>query len=501
MFWKKFLVVIVLNIFLVMFYSVMHEHSRLNERFTILTNTVSTALDSAVNASTGSEEFFSDKFQAQIMSYASTTDDVATYASTVLWLEGDKTFCHMNTFLLAYFYEQNGRLPKTRNEVDSMTNIGTSGLGQSAFLYHWLFGASSSAYNDGALSWANRNTAVRDQYDSLAPLLTPRTGFSASNANSNFYTFYNEIGSKQQTVSYLKKSNGDGSFDLEAVAYPTLANMGFDWMHEYNQTSSMYTSDTLSSTIHVGKALNGSRNTYYYLTPASLGVTYVPMEVLKPTFLANLDTVARLNKVSGGTLYTASSGAYSTELDKATGCMFSDIYNSGSDTPIAHEETESIINDGVIEYDLSSVKLKVDYFYVNLGDSSLRSLSEKLMGSVSGLSQQVSGNTLMLNEADSRSYSLDLFTNQDSSNNVEDLEDSGFKSLYSTVKDGRIIARVSVRMKVHIPYQSRVMQWACKALGTKHFDIKSYDSQNGRIVTDSDGTWFECSTYYCQSRV
>ena len=71
---------------------------------------------------------------------------------------------------------------------------------------------------------------------------------------------------------------------------------------------------------------------------------------------------------------------------------------------------------------------------------------------------------------------------------------------YNEVRNGRIVARVSVKIKCHVPYKSAILQWMAQKTGTKHFDIKSYDPEHLEADDSSDGLWFKYTTYYCTSR-
>lgn len=496
---KSLFIVMVLNAFLMLMTSVLMEYASLADRFGALENTFQVALDSSIGVATGAEEMFSDKFQATISSYASNTSgQEVTYATTLIWVGGK--FHQVNSYALAKFYADNGRMPQTIGEVNMLPNV--LGSDQLATIHAWLYGKAGNDYSDPSLSWANRNTKILDEASGDSPRPTPgQTG--AAFVNQGFRNYYNYVGKYQKTVGYLKEKTGDSTYTLSLSTYPTLINMGFSWMDNLNRVTSDKTADNFTSVYHHGKSYRGVSNTLYYFTPASLGVTYIPVEVLKPMMIANLDTLARLNHVSGSN----SDRLKAANLTEAGQCSTTSVYHNGMTTPAAHNvgSTEKIVSDGNIEYDLNSVKVRVEYFYVDFKQPSNKVLLSKLAGTVSAaqLHQYSTGNVMMTSsdnhESNLRNATFTLFNERDS---AKQTNDPAWVNAYESVRGGRIVARVSARVKIHVPYRSSIMQWMCERSGNPgHYDIKLYDNTTGRVVNDSDGLWYEYTTYYMQSRV
>lgn len=506
--WKSMFILIVLNIFVMLLVTVTVEYVNLADRFITVEDTVQEALDSAVSTSTRSEEFFTEKVQAQMQSYGITSNKTTSYAETTLWLRGSEQFLTGNTYVLAKYYEENGKFPDTLGEYQTFnTRFSDSVFGQAGAVYKWLYGNIASDYTNSALtSWANRNTSRYKEYSSFSTSGSRdaiSSGVSGeTSASQNFKAFYQNVGKYQQTVGYLKHKEGSTSYKLGLETYPVLANMGFTYMQDYNKTSSTVTSDNFTSTYHVGKSTNGQKKTVYFLTPTSLGVTYVPTEVLKPTFLANLDTLVRL-RMLGSDPTTTSSDDIKATMKQANNCVATNVYNSGSNavhTPSSSAET--IVSDGDVEFDLSTAKVKVDYFYVNFGDTALRTRTETIASKINGAVQVYSAGHATLNENDSREKTLNSLINKDNDTSrlVENFGGQSLKAQYDNVRNGRIVARVSVKIKCHVPYKSSILQWMAQKTGTKHFDIKSYDPEHFGVVGGSDGLWFKYTTYYCTSR-
>lgn len=506
--WKSMFIFIVLNIFVTLLVTVMLEYVNLADRFITIEDTVQEALDSAINTSTRSEEFFTEKVQGEMQSYGITSNKTTSYAETTLWLRGSKQFLTGNTYVLAKYYDENGKFPNTIGEYQTFnTQFEDPVFGQAGAVYKWLYGNIASDYTNSALaSWANRSASRYKEYSSFSTS-GDRDALSSGvagkvSASQNFKAFYENVGKCQETVGYLKHKDGAKSYKLGLETYPVLANMGFAYMQSYNKTDSNITSDNFTSTYHVGKSTNGQKKTVYFLTPTSLGVTYVPTEVLKPTFLANLDTLVRL-RMLGSDPTTTSNDNIKATMKQANNCVATNVYNSGSNavhTPSSSAET--IVSDGDVEFDLSTAKVKVDYFYVNFGDTALRTRTETIASKINGAVQVYSDGHATLNENDSRERTLNSLINKDNDTSrlVENFGGQSLKAQYDNVRNGRIVARVSVKIKCHVPYKSSILQWMAQKTGTKHFDIKSYDPQHYGVVEDSDGLWFKYTTYYCTSR-
>ena len=60
----------------------------------------------------------------------------------------------------------------------------------------------------------------------------------------------------------------------------------------------------------------------------------------------------------------------------------------------------------------------------------------------------------------------------------------------------------SAKIKVHVPYQSAIMQWMCERSGIPgHYDIKLWGgTDTGRVKLYRDGLWYQYTTYFMKSR-
>lgn len=519
---KSLLMVIVMNIFLMLLSSVLFEYVNLSDRFQSLENTIQTSLDSSIALSTSSEEMFSEEFSklegsGANMSSIGTGDDKqsyhVSYPTALVW-DNNNAWHQYNIYEMSKYYQDNsGKLPRSGISGEDLFKKYEQGkYGTTGAIYQWLYQDIGSSYTSDSLAWANRNWRMQADYESAK--LTGRT----DDCNSNFKTYYFAVGHKQTTAGYVKERQYDivegqtsyyNGYSLVMKTFPTLVNMGGTWMtkdgkkdEKWTMNYNRYTDDNFTSTVHMAKSYRGSKRTYFYLTPMSLGVTYIPKEVLKPTFLANLETTIRLRRLSAADLSVSNQADV---LNSANKCDETSVYIGDRSTTAVHDnKSKWLMNDGLVEYELDTAQLKVDYFYIDFSDSDYNNgkLISKLNGCISasenkGYSSSVASDDHGADVASLRSETMNRFREEDSYSGVSSGE---YRGAYGDVKDQRIVARVSVKIKVHVPYKSPILQWLCRMTDTTHFDIKLYDPKNRTAVRDSDGIWYTYTTYYMQTR-
>jgi len=523
---KSLFIVIVLNIFLMLFISVMYEYIDLSERFESIQNTVSSSFDSALRTSTASEELFSAEAQEQyVSSYgyklanAGAYDDrLLTHSSLLLFKDG--VAYKANTYGLAQYYADMGDLPDTAGDFQSSA-YASQDLKD---VYRYMFGeigqgymevADSSGSSAGVMGWANRNRNTMKVLSSAeyAPIFADRRDIT----NNDFKQYYDNIGYSIRTKTTVKErvesphavydSDGNylyfspGSYEVVEKDIPTLAQMGLKFGTDpvtgknWNTAdgSTMWTNDNLCMSYHIGKQSTTylSPNSTYYLTPFSLGVTYVPVDVLKSTFAATLDTRVKLEKISSANI---SGKDFAALVDDAEGCISTNVYTGGGATSEEHTLLggEHIVNDGNVEYDLSSIQVKVDYFNIDFWNTGNRNIVTKIEGSVSGYDHVTSSVDNLL------AYTVGQVKATDTGR----LYYQGLGLDPDDYTNGqRLVARVSCRIKVHIPYHSSIIQWLCYKDGsTNHYDVKMYNPSTGGLDVTDDGVWYEYTTYYSNTR-
>lgn len=454
----------IVNIFLVLLVSVIMEYSSLNSRFKQLENIISTATDTAVRVSTGSEEMFSEKRKLDSTgSYATTASKEVIESNLKVLARDSNEWVDANTYVMSKFYEEHNRFPRSQNEIDTFSNT----WGTDEDIYEWLFGKVGSIYNK--YPWANDKTRL--WHSSLWDGYT--VGEKAKRKPSeNFGKFYDNIGKMMKSKTYVKVRNGS-TFNVELKEIPTLAQMGLHLDDLYNGSGEGgdYTNDFLSSVVHFGKKGNSVSHISYYLTPYSLGVTYVPIEVLKPVILAHTEQLIRFNKVK----HTVTSSDNLSDFRAADGCLTTDVFTGfGNEEHKNSDASSRILNDGEIEYDLGTLKVKVDYFLVDFYNKDNYKIVNKIEGAVPGGT---------LNDLPDKLKSLD--------------------TSYGDKDGNRIVAKVSVKLKVHIPYKSTILQWFRQLNdndGNNHYDVRLWDETNNQVEFNSDGVWFYYTTYTAISR-
>lgn len=565
------LIFIVLNIFLMLFSSVMFEYIDLEDRLNNITTVVNEAGESAVKVSTASEELFTAGYVEHETSYGIVNTncpihkhvgDGTKVATNILLFDDGGNAHQVNTYALAYYYCSTGQIPKSSSDFNRVQQIGQAMSTED--VYKFLYGESGTQYANPSLYWATKNSSllkliqgenfgVTSRYmntdsKNAAGSLGGISLNSQYNYMNDFQSYVEKIFESVYTTNIIKQKSSDANsnYTMGFYCYPVLLNMGLkmngsspalkvisaedkseltvpDWNHLLDVGSSL-TNDYFTSSFHFGKtrqfgagqsssatSINNGMYSKYFLTPNTLGVTYVPLSVVKPNFIGLVRTKVQLNKVSGGKV--ENNDDFKKVIKEATGCVDTTIYDTSqgvvNNVSQKHtvDSTEDIVNDGDIEYDLNSAKVKVEYFDCDFyNDSKIDSVISRIEGAVPNW-----------NESDGANYgkSIGLFDSQHA--NLDAIRqkllatDSKQHVVYDKDgKDGRgkrVVAKVTFRIKVHIPYHSTILQWMChKDNNSAHFDIRQFafdldkQSEGGHAAMDKSGVWYQYTTYYSVTR-
>lgn len=464
---RNLLWISMINIFLLLLVSVVSEYSGLTDRFEAIQNNVSTSLNSAITVSMASEEFFSEKY-SYMQSSLATKADVSNVAVNNLRVYIDnKGWTTGNVYVFSKFYNEKGYFPRNYHEYTTYKNS----FGSAEDIYEWLFGGTGSSYQK--FGWANKGTKLWGSY--------VYNGYRSKDRSptANFSAFYNGVGRYMQSSTYIKEKSGS-TYNLLSITVPSLALTGLN-LSSYNKDTSNRTNDFLSSSIHFGKSASGLATTQYFLTPFSLGVTYIPTEVLKPVFIGHLQQLVLYSKVKA----VPTNHGNNADFNDGLGCISTSVYDNGSNASHLKGSSENIINDGEVEYDLSSAKVKVEYFYIDYYNNSHFNVVNRIEGATPRYSAGVllpSSGSNSLNTLPSRLKALDT-------------SDSKYAN--------RVVARVSVKLKLHVPYKSSVLQWfrhLTDNSGVNHYDVRLWDEANNRVDINEDGVWFTYTTYTAITR-
>lgn len=489
--WINLLWVIIVNIFLMLIVSITMEYLDLTTRLQQLENTISTSVETAVDTSMASEEFFTEKFADKVYSQSGSLnkDTKTRAASKIRWYNPDNhSWVTGMTYIMAGYYEENGgKFPETQRVYNSYEASKSDGK-----IYNWLFQSNGklsqakepgNAYN--SVPWSSTNQRTASAVRALG-LETSRP------SNNSIQSYFDKVGNKITMRTAVKVKNGT-RFSVSSIEVPTLTNMGIE-LSSYNSTSSSKINDNFIQATHVGKRRGSTSDAYskYYLTPYSLGVTYVPIKVFEPVLKSHLQQTALFNRLVfegyAETDGTVTDTEYTQKvLDGGIGCLETSVYPDGGDIPVAHADTGNYINDGDIEYDLDSIKIDVDYKALDFYDENNADIITRVIGSKASEGSESQDETLR--------------------DTVRGLRDS------DTINDStkgsnpgeRILARITVRVKVNIPYHSAILQWLDYLKGDEmrdktHYGIKMYNPDAGYMDEDSDGIWYQYTTYRAISR-
>lgn len=467
---------VLLNIFLVMMFSAIGEYNDYRYSVQTMRTTIDNSVEAALVSVTRSEEFFSDEYGSlEITSkgqsiYEESDGSHRNLYGTCSVLRNNE-WVSGNLYLMGMFYTSEGRFPDSQFEFNTFSSGKTV-----EDIYTYLFGTVGSDYNSASLKWAN------DTIDTGVIDPTIRV------PNTDFLDFYNNIGCEILGTSYVKEKSSSTSYKLVQKQYPVLADMGLK-LSSYNDVGSTITTDNFSTVIKEGH--NGGE---YFLTPYSLGVTYIPKDVFKTVLLSNLENTIRFNGVRTDPINAVNRMNNYTDAD---GCVRSDVYDGGTDAQGRHiasnveaghiTTSNYIVNDGDVEYDLSTLSCKIDYFLVDFYNPSNYRIVNEVLGAPLGASSPTD-----------LSKTPDKLAETDPSIKPDTTPEE------RKVLGNRVVAKVTVKLRVQIPYKSPVLQWASylnySGSGEEHFGVKRWDTNTSSIAADSDGLWYTYTTYYAISR-
>ena len=560
---KSMLIFIVLNIFLMLFSSVMFEYIDLEKRMNNITTVINEAGEAATNVSTASEELFSASYLAHETSYGVTTahcpihkNKYTKVATNILLFDNAGNAHQVSTYALAYYYCCTGKIPETQEDFNKVYQIAREMTTED--VYEFLYGESGTEFDK--LAWANKNNSVflhtgKEDKGDIGRFMNTDSinaarslgGLTVQNKDMNdFQSYVEAVYDAIYTSGYIKKKSNDynSNYTLTNYSYPVLMNMGLktssanlssilfyentgvlsqspvshtkNW-NDMLDIASNETNDYFSGSFHWGKtrqfgagqtsSKSGVTGNYskYFLTPNTLGVTYVPLSVVKPNFIGLLKTKVQLNKVSGG------DGIQKGEIQKivteSIGCIDTDVYDKTQGVVANKSEkhhvssTENIINDGDIEYDLNSVRVKVEYFDCDFyNDNEINQVVSRIEGAVPNWKNSDGSNY-------GKSTGLFLSQNENLHEIINRLKETDTRSNIVYDKNGndgrgkRLVAKVTFRIKVHIPYHSSILQLMChKDKNSAHYDIRRFIPNANHADMENSGVWYQYTTYYSVTR-
>src|SRR5699024_10172435 len=120
-------------------------------------------------------------------------------------------------------------------------------------------------------------------------------------------------------------------------------------------------------------------------------------------------------------------------IDGGIGCLETSVYPDSDGSAVEHADTGNYINDGDIEYDLDSIKIDVDYKTVDFYDKNNADVITRVIGSKASEGSESQRETL--------EETVEGLKNSDTINDSTKGSNPG----------QRVLARVTVRIKVNIP--------------------------------------------------
>lgn len=472
---RKLFPVIILNMFLMFAVTIVYEYINLSDRFESLTNTFNIAVESAVDYSINAEEFFSEKT-------AGTSDNVSSDSDaqlTMMVFTKSGYSYKINPYAYAMYFNSE-MLPLDSYVMNTMPSALVNNKLKTSTVYSWLYGkvgfnwdlinASKNGLSPNTLnkyqnaaSTATSNAITNyngvSSSGTIDQLKYTASGAFTSSARTpvnDFKMFYENMG-KHITVNGNAKVWSGTAFNLENKSYPILYNMGLD----FGQDSLGYSMQNWQSVPKLGK-----ENSIYYLTPNSLGVTYVPLKMVYPTLVNTLTSSVVCSKLAEGNVTpTANTAASIAIVKSAFGCT--DSSHTGANA--------NIINDGDIEYDLGSLNVSVQYFLYDFAGA----ITTK--------------HDFMYQLAQTTAWTSGTYANYSAQN-----KNYMLSHLATASTTSRIVAKVTASIKVYVPYQCDFIKFGNRqgyTGATQHYSIRPFDNSTDKMVTGKDGFWYEYSTY------
>jgi hypothetical protein len=461
---KYIFVTLVINIFAMMFVTLFQEFADIRDTYGTICQTFDTSLDSAVVLTTASEEFFTEQYISVMSSDADAKNNIR-YMRRGKWIDA-------NLYILAMYEAENNALPPTQQAY----NTYASSNDDITKIYNFLFGVGGTDVYEAELDWAN---FYRD------PSVTPPAVGSLYNTrepNADFKSFYDNVGKDITSNLFVRERDGE-TWVMKEKELPVLTQMGLR-LDTVNEKISTITADNFVSVEHYGKLAGGADSTYY-LTPYSLGVTYVPPQVLKTAMRVNLENTLRLSKCKISPTAPGFTD-FNTIYASAEGCIDTSVYaDDGTGNANVNPETHEralrnndwgIFNDGNVEYDMNTLEVKVDYYTVDFYDDANWEIVNKIEGATP--------------------YDSSLLSSLPS--RLKDLDTSD-----GAIDGKRIVAVVSARVKLEVPYKSPILQWFVENTSTssdEHYGVGSWDSTTSSIDQTESGNWYTYTTFISVSR-
>ena len=421
---KHILSILLLNIAVICIYSIFVEFNTVDEKIRSVNSVMSASVDSAVQLTLNSEELFGQRWSDDAV-----TSDVEKVVGGVADGDGANLTTPLdgkefNGVTVNYYSNgwTKGELYNLSKEFDMSDNTFPSSVGNSLSssdkVYDWLFTDSSD---------------FKEYYDKIGKTITTKVykkDGTSDYSDSEFHLSQVEIPVLDQMGILDKDINDEDT----SISFQDAKKLGKKLL--FNPDSHLDTEDyDKDTTLPVtddndesGTGVDKSENSAYYLTPTSLGVTYLDPRVLKTLVTAHLQTTIKSQKGDSD----------STERDSIESCLglipLNVFHNGHQYKP--NIDSSNTFNNGVAEFDLSSLTIDVKYVNIDAYSSS----SDKIMSVLEGATVGSDG----ANGTSSR------LKNSDTINDAT-RDSSSYKN--------RIVAQVTVGVDINIPYSTPIMQY------------------------------------------
>ena len=414
---KTVLIVFIMNVFLLMTVDVLNEYSSMKEKTQNIESSVRNSINASIDTVLSSEEFFADS-----SSYLSSSDSTAQIS---VW--NGTGFTVGNLYIISELMTMHGGVVPTQSVYNSYVSRIAD---VEAHVYESLYG--------------NPHTRV---------------------PSAKLKSFYDNVANLCKTTMRVRSNIHTPGYSTTIATFPSLSRMGLALDRTWNDSGIDYSIGVGSVNQFTTPVNVGRGGSSYYLTPSSLGVTYLDEELLRNTMYCVLDTQIRCNKVSN--TYD------SVAMSEANGTLPTQVYESGFSGSYAEHRNgagHTIVNDGQVQYFMDTLDVGVTYYLVDWWDNANWQIVSYVEGTPSGVDPRVLPSVLR-----DRSTQIDRGSN------------------YYVV-----VAKVDISVMVSLPYNSWVLQWnrhrQTSGNPTEYYGVLGIDD-TGTLTEGDEGLVYKYTTF------
>lgn len=405
---RNVVITIFITIFCLGIWSYIEAYNDVIEQTQIINNELSTSVDSALEASLASDEFFRSGVKGTSGSGRATSYDSDSEVSNILYMRGaGETYNGFATILLD---------------------------------------------DDNILATENLTTG---QMSSMMKKLYDTEDFKQ-------FTEYLHSSNKFESPIWVLDTTGK-KYEEKKVCTTALTGINSVLSNSVSGVLSEYIGQTEDLEL-VKKGRGGNE---YFLTPTALGITYINPDLYLGVLRSNIELQCAYNHIAEENVYTELDiidAQLETEHLEPIGTIHSGLINTAFPKNGFNVATDSegneIINNGTYGVDLNGIEVKIEYKYIDMFDSSNNRILDEVFGAIpqeySGRGAQAGQEYKMKNGQGVSAFvvgdAVDHAKIMQNGYNQRDASGSIITEKYI------VVAKVITRIPIYLPYKSTIMQ-------------------------------------------